>query len=69
MDPWLYYSSVIHFSLLLLQKFALSYPELMLVMVACTKMPFSMYYFVMVAKAMLRLSSSDEPYHISLAAF
>jgi hypothetical protein len=28
-DPWLYYSPLIHFSLLLLQKSGLSYPELM----------------------------------------
>jgi hypothetical protein len=60
MDPWLYYSPVIHFSLLLLQKFGLSYPELMSVMVAYTKMPFSTYYFAIAAKALLLLSSDDE---------
>jgi hypothetical protein len=60
MDPWLYYSPVIHFPLLLLQKFGLSYPELMSVMVAYTKMPFSTYYFATAAKALLLLSSDDE---------
>jgi hypothetical protein len=60
MDPWLYYSPVIHFSLLLLQKFALSYPELMSVMTAYTKMPFSTYYFAAAAKALLLLSPSDD---------
>jgi hypothetical protein len=61
MYPWLYQSPVIHFSLSLLQNFGLSYAELMSVMVAYTKMLFSMYYFAMTAKAMLLLSSTDEP--------
>jgi hypothetical protein len=41
-------------------KFGLSYPELMLVMVAYTKMPLITYYFATVAKAMLLLSSDNE---------
>jgi hypothetical protein len=41
----------------------MSYPELMLVMVVAssTKMPFRMYYFATAAKAMMLLSSTDEP--------